>query len=225
MKWLRNFTLVMRSSITTLREKVENPERMLHQLIIDMEEELDVVRSSVAETIADEIQMGKRAQKSRAEADEWLERATAALKRDDELRSESALEQKVLADQRAESLQQDYEQQKQQTAKLQCSVADLEDKIRQARRKRTLLVARLTRAESARIIDRALDRAASRSAFAQFDRLEQRVERAEAVTEAWDRMQGRDPEADELEREFEEDERRQQVKNELEELKSRVAAE
>ena len=41
MKWLTNFSLVMRSNITTLKEKIEDPERMLHQLIIDMAEELD----------------------------------------------------------------------------------------------------------------------------------------------------------------------------------------
>ena len=46
----------MRSSVTTLREKIEDPERMLHQLIIDMEEELDRVRASVAEVVAYEIQ-------------------------------------------------------------------------------------------------------------------------------------------------------------------------
>ena len=45
MKWLENFTLVMRSSVTTLRDKIEDPERMLHQLIVDMEEELESVRA------------------------------------------------------------------------------------------------------------------------------------------------------------------------------------
>lgn len=225
MKWLSNFTLVMRSNLTTLREKVENPERMLHQLVIDMEEELDAVRNSVAETIADEIQMGKQVRKALAESDEWMERATAALERHDEEKSKAALEKKILADQRAETLQAEYEEQKKQTANLQRAVTDLEDKIRQARRKRTLLVARLARAESVRKIDRALDTTTSRSAFAQFARLEQRVERTEAISEAHDRMQGRDPDADELERQFEDDERRQRVQRELEELKQRVSAE
>eukprot|EP00913_Durusdinium_trenchii_P008980 g8446.t1 len=203
--------------------EVENPERMLHQLIIDMEEELDSVRNSVAETIADEIQMGKQVRKALAESDEWMDRATTALERHDEEKSKAALEQKIRADQRVETLQAEYEEQKKQTADLQRAVTDLEDKIRQARRKRTLLVARLARAESVRKIDRALDTTTSRSAFAQFARLEQRVERTEAVSEAHDRMQGRDTDAEELERQFEDDERRQRVERELEELKQRVA--
>ena len=40
MKWLSQFSLVMRSSISSLKEMVEDPERMLHQLIIDMGNEL-----------------------------------------------------------------------------------------------------------------------------------------------------------------------------------------
>ena len=36
MKWLTQFSLIMRSSLTTLSEKMENPERTLHQLVIDM---------------------------------------------------------------------------------------------------------------------------------------------------------------------------------------------
>jgi phage shock protein A len=38
MGWLTNFKLVMKSSVTALRERIEDPERMFHQLIIDMEE-------------------------------------------------------------------------------------------------------------------------------------------------------------------------------------------
>ena len=223
MKWLENFTLVMRSSITSLRERVEDPERMIFQLIIDMEEELEGVRRSVAAAIADEIQLRKRAEKAREESDTWIERAKSALKRNDEDGSKAALEQKVLAEERADGLQEEYEKQKKQTQKLQQSFRDLEDKIRQARQKQTLLLARLARAESTRRINNALDRSESRSAFAQFSRLEQRVERSEAMSEAYDRMEGRDPEADELARQFAEDDRREQVDNQFEELKRDVA--
>ena len=67
MSWLTTFNLMIRSSITTLREKIEDPERLLHQLIVDMEEELDRVRESVAEAIADEIQLGRKVQQAHSE--------------------------------------------------------------------------------------------------------------------------------------------------------------
>ena len=72
MGWLTQFSLVMRSNITTIREKFEDPERMLHQLLIDMEEELEKVRNSVAGAIADEIQLGKKVEQARSEAERWF---------------------------------------------------------------------------------------------------------------------------------------------------------
>jgi phage shock protein A len=104
MNWLKSFSLVMRSSVTTLREKVEDPERMLHQLIIDMEEELQRVRAAVAGAIADEIQLGAKCRKEREEGVKWFERATQALRRGDEATAKAALEHKVGHEQRADGL-------------------------------------------------------------------------------------------------------------------------
>ncbi|HUG91455.1 MAG TPA: PspA/IM30 family protein [Planctomycetaceae bacterium] len=222
MKWLERFTFVMRSNITTLREKIEHPERMLHQLIVDMEDELAAVRHSVAEAIADEIQLRKRAGRAGDEARQWAGRAEQALQRGDEDAARAALDQKLLAEDRATALEDEHRKQKEQTAKLQASVGDLEGKIRQARQKRTLLIARLTRAEAGRRINATLDRVESRSAFAEFQRLEDKVERAEAFSEACERLEGRDPDAAELERQFAEDERKERVRREFEELKSRL---
>jgi len=222
MSWLNQFSLVMRSSVTTLKDKIEDPERMLHQLVIDMEEELDRVRSSVAEAVADEIQLRKRQQRECQEAGTWMNRATDAMQRGDERAAKSALQQKMSAQQRADQYGSDHERQKTDVEKLQRSVHDLDDKIRQAKHKKTLLTARMTRAASNQKINHTLDRTHSKSAFAQFSRLEAKVDREEAMSEAWDRMEGKDPDADELAREFEQQEREQQLAEELEKLKTVV---
>ncbi len=225
MKWLSQFNLVMRSTVTSLREAVEDPQRMLHQLIIDMEEELDCVRRSVAETIADEIQMRKRAQREQDDAERWLERATQAMKRGDEATASAALEQKLACQQRTDRLVQDHAKQQIEVTQLKNSVSDLEDKIRQAKHKKTLLTARLARATSTQKIHQALDRTQSQSAFAQFHRLEEKVEREESIIEAWDQMDGHDPDAAELERKFDADERKERIAAELANLKRSVQSE
>ncbi len=222
MKWLNSFGMIMRTGIAVLEEKVQNPERMLHQLVIDMEEELERIRVSVAGAIADEIQLRRKTQRAGEEAKQWLERANTAFKRGDERAAKAALEQKLLCEQRADSLDAEHQKQKRETAKLQDAVRDLEDKIRQARQKQTLLLARLVRAESQQSINRALDSTTGQSAFAQFTRLESKVERAEAMGEAYDRLEGRDPDAAELERQFEEQERKEKLSQEYEALKRRV---
>ena len=225
MKWLNQFSLVMRSSITSLREKVEDPERMLHQLIFDMQHELDVVRCSVAEAIADEIQMRKRCRREREEIQTWQNRATAAMQRNDEVTARSALEQKQSTQQRADQYETEHTKQADAVRRLQEAVRDLEDKIRQATQKKTLLMARMTRASTTKNINTAMERCGSQSAFAQFSRLENKVEREEALSEAWERMDGRAPDTDELARNFEQAEREERVAAEFEELKTKLASE
>jgi phage shock protein A len=222
MSWLNTFSFVMRANVTTLRERFSDPERMLHQLIIDMEQELGRVRESVAGAIADQIQLERKVKKTQEEIDHWTERATSALQRGDESSAKLALEQKLMSQQRGDTLSTELAKQREQTDKLRSAVQELEDKIRQARQKQTLLLARLTRAESSSRINQALGKVQSQSAFAEFRRLEERVEREEALSEAYDRLEGHDPAADELERQFEESDRKERLERELEALKSRV---
>jgi phage shock protein A len=224
MSWIDTFSFVMRANITTLHERFADPERLLQQLIIDMDQELERVRSSVARAIADQIQLEKQVQKAREEVDQWTQRATEAMQRGDETSAKLALEQKILTGTRADSLATELAKQNDQTNRLRSSVHDLEDKIRQARLKQTLLLARLTRAESTARINSTMDRVQGKSAFAQFSRLEAKVERQEALCEAYDRLEGRDPKAEELERQFQETDRKQHLEKEFEELKRRVQA-
>lgn len=223
MAWISNFSLVMRSSLTALREKVEDPERMLYQLIIDMEEELDRIRSSVAEAVADEIQMKKRAERERNTAALWKTRAGEAIARSDESAARSALEQKVRSEELADRYATDHAKQATDVEKLRRSVHDLEEKIRQAKQKKTLLTARMARAESTQRINKAMDRNAGRSAFAAFQKLEDKVDREEALSQAWDKMAGRDPKAEELADRFERQERDDRVTAELEALKATLS--
>lgn len=222
MAWISNFSLVMRSSLTALKEKVEDPERMLHQLIIDMEEELDRIRGSVAEAVADEIQMKKRTARERDTAALWKTRAEEAIGRSDDVKARAALEQKARSEELASRYATDHASQARDVEKLRRSVDDLEEKVRQARQKKTLLSAKIARAESTQRINQSMQKSTGRSAFAAFQKLEDKVDREEALTQAWDRMQGRDPDAEELAAQFERNERNDRVTAELEALKAAI---
>lgn len=224
MKHLQTLSLILRSSVTTLREKIEDPERMLEQILIDMDEELERLRASVAEAIADEIQLRKSAESARTEVLVWLERAQRATIKGDEAAAREALDRKLQSEKQAQQLELEYEEQRRQTRELRRSVEQLETKIRQARQKRTLLVARLARSESRKEIDGALKRASGNSAFAQFSRLEARVEREEAKQEAYESLAGNGV-SDEVEERFVEEEMREQIDTEYEALKRRLREE
>ncbi|MFK7819244.1 MAG: PspA/IM30 family protein, partial [Planctomycetaceae bacterium] len=196
--------------------------RMLYQLIVDMEEELEHIRRSVAEAIADEIQTRKRVQRAKQEVEDWTIRAKDAMSRHDETAARSALKQKISAEERSKSMNERYQRQVDETIKLKEAVAELQDRTAQARQKRTLLAARLSRATSTRKINDAMDRVHSKSAFAQFAKLEGRVEREEALAEAYDRLDGRDPEAESLQRDFEARERADKIDREFDELRKQT---
>lgn len=219
MAWLSQFSLVMRSSITALREQIEDPERMLHQLIIDMQGELDTVRSSVAEAVADEILARKRIAREQEEESKWQDRAGIAIKRADETTARTALDQKLACTTRIEQYQRDHLKQASEVDKLKSAVRDLEDKIRQAQHKKTLLIARMARARSTTKIHAAIERTDQRSAFAQFQRLEDRVDRQEARIQAWTEMDGDQLPNSDVEKEFLEQERKDRVQSELEALR------
>jgi phage shock protein A len=54
--------------------------------------------------------------------------------------------------------------------------------------------------------------------------METKVERAEALAEAYDRLDGRDPDVEELERQFDEQQRDEQLRKELESLQQSASA-
>ncbi len=147
------------------------------------------------------------------------------LRRGDETNARAALEQKVLADRRADALTQEHRRHQEETARVHEAVRDLEEKIRQANHRRALLLARLTRADSAQQIRHVLKRVEDHSALAHFQRLEDRVGRAEALEAAYDRLDERDPAAEELRRQLERQEQREQLQREFDELKRRVQPE
>jgi phage shock protein A len=141
----------------------------LHQLIIDMEEELATAKRSVAEAIADEIMMRKTVEREAGEVELWGQRAEAAMKRGDEASARSALQQRLTASKRVEQYTKEHDIQASEVLKLQDSIRTLQDKIRQAKQKKTLLTARLARASSTNKINAVIDRVDSQSAFSQFN--------------------------------------------------------
>lgn len=225
MSWLSQFTLIMRSNVTALKEQIEDPEKVLHQLLIDMQNELDAVRSSVADAVADEILMRKRISKEAEEEAKWQERATQAIKRGDESVARTALEQRLSCTQRLEQYKIDHNKQVVEVEKLKSAVRDLEDKIRQAQHKKTLLVAKLARARSTNKIQSALERTNNKSAFSHFQKLEDRIDRQEAKLEALSEMSDDDYVPSDLEQEFIRQEQKERLEAELDALRKMTSAE
>jgi phage shock protein A len=173
------------SNVNDMISKAENPEKMLNQLIIDMNEQLIESKKAVALAIADEKKLEREKENQRNLASEWERKAMLAVKAgQDDLAKEALLRKKEYEDAFAEYNKQ-WQTQKAAVDKLKESLRDLQNKIEEAQRKKNLLIARAKRAEAQQKIQNTMSSVAgNRSAFDAFDRMAQKVDQIEAQAEA-----------------------------------------
>src|SRR3954464_1120956 len=83
---LDRVSTLMRANLNDLLDRAEDPEKVVRQLIIDMNNQLLQVKTQVAASIADEKRLYERYQENQAKADDWQRKAELAVdKGDDEL--------------------------------------------------------------------------------------------------------------------------------------------
>jgi phage shock protein A len=175
---------ILKANINDLIDKAEDPEKMMEQMVRDMEEQLREAKIEVAKAIADEKRLEQQIKNNQSQAQNWESKAMLALKKGDEKLATEALKQKKTYDQLVGSVQPQWEQQDAMTTKLKDSLRALEAKIDEARRKKEILGARQKRAEAQKKIQEVMTGLSDRSAFATFDRMEQKVQEVEAQADA-----------------------------------------
>jgi phage shock protein A len=202
------FKRVVKSNINQMISKAEDPEKMLNQLIVDMNEQLVESKKSVASAIADEKRLERQANEHRRKAEEWEKRAVLALRaseKEPERRThyedlaKKALSQKKECDVTAGKYQEQYAAQHDSVEKLKTALSGLQQRIEEAQRKKNLLIARARRAEAQKKIQDQISGLADTSAFDAFEKMASRVEQIEAEADAIGEIAGP---ANTLENEF-----------------------
>jgi phage shock protein A len=173
------------ANLNHLISKAEKPEKMLNQLIIEMDEQLIESKKAVAQAIADEKRLERDMNTQLGQAAEWERKAKLAIgKGDDELAKEALL-RKQENDNAAVEYRKQWEAQHTAVEKLKISLKELIGKIEKAKRERNLLIARAKRAEAQqKIQDTVSNVSGNRSAFDAFDRMSQKVDQLEAQADA-----------------------------------------
>jgi phage shock protein A len=86
---------LIKSNLNDLISKSEDPEKMLNQVILEMNQQLVEAKKQVALSIADEKRLAKQFETERATAEEWERKAMMAVRAgDDDLAKEALLRQK-----------------------------------------------------------------------------------------------------------------------------------
>jgi phage shock protein A len=195
------FKRAVKSNLNDMISKAENPEKMLNQLIMEMNEQLIESKKTVAASIADEKRLERQIAVNQAESEEWERKAVLAVKAGKDDLAKEALLRKQEYDNAARQYQAQWESQHTTVEGLKDSLRQLQQKIEEASRKRNLLVARVKRAEAQKRIQQTMSSLADTSAFEVFDRMADKVEQIEAEAEAMKEIDSSSPEAS-LEKQF-----------------------
>ncbi len=175
----QKLSLLLRSNINDAIARAENPEKVLNQLIADMREQLSKAKQEVAVAIADEQKLRVQVEEEARQANEWEKRAMLAVKEGRDDLAKQALMRQQEHGERAQSLEDTWRRQAQETEKVKASLRELNDKIEEAKRKKNLLVAKQKRAQAQRRIHETMSGLSDRSAFDAFERVAEKIEDSE----------------------------------------------
>ena len=133
---------VISSNMNDLISKAENPEKMLNQMIIEMNEQLIDSKKAVAMAIADEKRLEREVTENRAKAEEWEKKAMLAVRAGRDDLAKEALVRKQEHESYVGQLGTQWQAQKESVEKLKESLRGLQTKIEEASRKKNILIAR-----------------------------------------------------------------------------------
>jgi phage shock protein A len=175
---------LIKSNLNDVISRAEDPQKMLNQIVLDMQNQLVEAKKQVAVSIADEKRLKKQLDEQGELSKEWERKAMMAVRAGDDTLAKEALRRKQEHDGQVAEYAKQWDLQKQAVDKLKDQLRTLNDKIEEAKRKKNVLIARQKRAEAQRAIQDTMRGLSDTNAFDTFDRMAQRVDQIEAEAEA-----------------------------------------
>jgi len=181
---------LIKSNINDLITKAEDPEKMLGQVLMEMQQQLVEAKKAVAIAIADEKKLQKQYTSETDKSKEWERKAMVAVRAGDDNLARQALARKQEHETISAQFQSQWIAQKQAVEKLKDALRLLNNKIEEAKRKKNILIARKKRAEAQQQIANTMQGLGDTSAFDTFDRMAERIQLMEAEAEAGAELAG-----------------------------------
>ncbi|MBZ4192750.1 MAG: PspA/IM30 family protein [Candidatus Contendobacter sp.] len=211
---------VISANINDLVDRVEDPERMIKQLIREMEENISSAREGVIDAVASEKLLSRELDSQRRQAEEWQHRARLALDAGNESLAREALTRKREHDGIAANLDASWLSARRTGERLKSQLRALEAKLEEARLKKGSLVARQRAAQAREQMDQVQDRfQTGLDLNHSFGRMADKVGEMEARMEAREELYG---EYSQIEREFLKMETNSEIEADLAALKREV---
>jgi phage shock protein A len=184
MALLERVTTLVRANLNDLIDKAEDPEKMIKQVILDMENQLLQVKTQVAISIADQHVLDKKAKENEEAERQWKRRAELAVDKGDDTLARNAIERSMSYKNTAESFRQQVEDQKTQVENLKSALLKLQQKLEEAKSKSDMLIAQHRRSRAMSKANDAGRAMGDGSNAAAFDRMKNKVHHTEATAQA-----------------------------------------
>jgi phage shock protein A len=186
---------VVRSNLNAAVSAAEDPEKVLEQAIIDMQEDLVQLRQAVATAIASQKRVQQQYTQAQTESENWQRRAQLALQKGDENLAREALSRKKTQSETAAALKSQHDQQSATVDTLKRNLIALEGKISEAKTKKNMLKARAQAAKANEQLQKTVGNLGTSSAMSAFERMEEKVMQMEARSQASAELAGSDLES------------------------------
>ncbi len=214
-------TDVISANINYMIDRVEDPERMIRQVILEMEDHIQRAEDSVIDAITSEKQLARELAHHRGKSELWREKAEIALVAGNEELAREALICKKEHDRTAKDLENAWKIAADTSKKLKSQLRDLKNKLTEARQKRSALVARQRAAQATQHMHKTQNHLQrGLKARDKFIRMEDKVSEIEARTEAIAELYD---ESSDLERQIDQLEINTEVDKELEDIRKKIA--
>ncbi len=186
---------VVRANLNDMVSKAEDPEKILEQAIIDMQEDLVQLRQAVAGAIATQKRTEQQYNKNQSEANNWQQRAQLALTKGDETLAREALTRKKANADTAAQLKNQLDTQVTQVDTLKRNLIALESKISEAKTKKDMLKSRAAAAKANEQLQNTISSLNTGGSMAAFERMEDKVLMMEARSQSAAELAGADLES------------------------------
>jgi len=178
---LERVSTLIRANLNDMIDRAEDPDKMIKQVILDMDNQYLQVKTQVAVSIADQHMLEKKLKENEDIGSDWMRKAELAVDKGVDDLARAALDRYQTSLRLAQSYREQVADQKAQVDTLKSALQKLEQKLDEAKSKRDLLLARHRRSIALGKAARAQSAIGDNSKGASFDRLKDRVHHTEAV--------------------------------------------
>ena len=219
MALLERVSTLVRANLNDLVDKAEDPEKMIKQVIMDMQNQLLQVKTQVAISIADQHVLERKLAENEENERQWIKRAELAVDRKDDPLARAAVERSMSYKSMTEGFRQQVDDQKSQVDNLKHALLKLQQKLAEAQSKSDMLIAQHRRS---RALGKATDAGTaigSDSNAAAFERMKRKVQHSESTAQA-----KADLASDDVNEKFAAMEKQEEIERLLNEIKSKRKA-